>query len=114
MGDWKKGDRVVVTEGDFKGRQGTIVDKDLIGSGVTLALVEDGREITTEEAHIERAEGGRIDVADGQRVIVTEGRFKGERGTVLKTKAFGDGIEVRLDDGKVVDTEESHVAPLAR
>jgi ribosomal protein L24 len=113
MSDWEKGDRVVVTEGDFKGRQATIVDKDLIGSGVTVALVDDGREIETEEAHIARAEGGRVDVEDGQRVIVTQGRFKGERGTVLETKAFGDGIKVRLDDGEVIDTEEAHVAPVA-
>lgn len=113
MSAWKKGDRVLITEGEFKGEQGAIVDKDLIGSGVTVALLEKGRQVKTEEAHLEHSSGGKVDVEDGQRIIVTEGRLKGEQGTVLSTDRLGNGIEVRLDDGKVIKTEEAHVAPVA-
>ena len=111
MSALEKGDRVVITTGDFTGQQATIVDKDLIGSGLTVALVDDGRQIKTEEGHVEKGGGGRMDVEDGDRVIVTEGRLKGERGTVLSTNRLGQGIKIRLDDGKEIDTEEGHVAP---
>ncbi len=111
MSRFEKGDRVVVTEGDFKGRQGTITDKDLIGDGITVALVEDGRQIETHEAHVAKAEGDRVDVETGSRIIVTRGRFKGEVGIVVDTDVIGDGIDVRLDDGDTIRTEEAHVAP---
>lgn len=52
MARLKKGDRVIITHGDFKGEQGAITDKDLIGDGLTVALAEDGREIKTEEGHV--------------------------------------------------------------
>jgi len=112
MSDFKKGDRVVITNGDFEGQQATIVDKDLLGDGLTVALVDGGREIKTEEGHVKKGAEGRMDVEDGDRVIVTEGRLKGERGTVLSTNRLGKGIKVRLDDGKEIDTEEGHVAPV--
>ena len=56
MGRFKKGDRVVITHGDFKGEWGTIVDKDLIGDELTVALGKDGKEIRTHEAHVEKAD----------------------------------------------------------
>lgn len=56
MARFEKGDRVLITEGDFKGQWGTIVDKDLIGDEITVALGESGREIRTHEAHVERAD----------------------------------------------------------
>ena len=58
MARFKKGDRVIVTEGDFKGRWGVIVDKDLIGDEITVALGEDAREIRTHEAHVDKVEDG--------------------------------------------------------
>ena len=48
----KKGDEVIVTEGDFKGERGAITDKDLLGDGITVALAKNGREIKTEEGHV--------------------------------------------------------------
>jgi ribosomal protein L24 len=56
MARFKKGDRVMITEGDFKGHWGTIVDKDVIGDEITVALGENNREIRTHEAHVERAD----------------------------------------------------------
>ena len=82
-----------------------------------MALVDDkGREIKTKEAHVELggADGERPDVDDGDRVVVTDGKFKGEQGTVLSTDLLDDGIEVRLDDGDVIKTEEGHVSPVRR
>ncbi|MCB1003582.1 MAG: KOW motif-containing protein [Acidimicrobiales bacterium] len=56
MARLKKGDRVIITEGAFKGQWATILDKDLIGDELTVALGEDGREIRTHEAHVERVD----------------------------------------------------------
>ncbi|MEY2426252.1 MAG: hypothetical protein QOI61_1824 [Actinomycetota bacterium] len=56
MARFKKGDKVIITEGDFNGSWGTIVDKDLIGDELTVALGEDGREIRTHEAHVNKVE----------------------------------------------------------
>jgi ribosomal protein L24 len=56
MARFKKGDRVLITEGDFKGQWGVIVDKDIIGDEITVALGENGREIRTHEAHVENAD----------------------------------------------------------
>jgi ribosomal protein L24 len=56
MARFKKGDRVLITEGDFKGEWGTIVDKDVIGDEITVALGKDNREIRTHEAHVEQAD----------------------------------------------------------
>lgn len=53
MAKFNKGDRVLITQGDFKGEWGTIVDKDLIGDEITVALGKDGREIRTHEGHVE-------------------------------------------------------------
>lgn len=56
MARLKKGDRVLITQGDFDGHWGTIVDKDLIGDEITVALGDGGREIRTHEAHVTRAD----------------------------------------------------------
>ncbi len=56
MGRFKKGDRVIVTEGDFRGQWGTIVDKDIIGDEIEVVLGEDGRKIRTHEAHVDEVE----------------------------------------------------------
>jgi hypothetical protein len=55
MSRLKKGDRVVITQGDFKGEWATIVDKDVIGDEITVALGKDNREIRTHEGHVEKA-----------------------------------------------------------
>ncbi|MFN8050476.1 MAG: KOW motif-containing protein [Acidimicrobiales bacterium] len=52
MSKFEVGDRVIITEGDFKGDQGAITDKNLIGDGITVALANGGREIKTHEAHV--------------------------------------------------------------
>jgi len=52
MSKFEVGDRVIVTQGDFKGERGAITDKRLIGDGITVALEDGGREIKTEEAHV--------------------------------------------------------------
>jgi len=56
MARFHKGDRVLITEGAFKGQWAVIVDKDVIGDELTVALGEDGREIRTHEAHVEPAD----------------------------------------------------------
>lgn len=56
MARFKKGDKVIITQGDFNGRWGVIIDKDIIGDELTVALGEDGREIRTHEAHVNRVE----------------------------------------------------------
>jgi len=53
---FKKGDKVVINEGDFKGEWGVIVDKDVIGDELTVALGKDGKEIRTHEAHVNKVE----------------------------------------------------------
>ena len=52
MTRFKVGDKVIVTEGDFKGERGAIVDKRLIGEGITVALEKNGKEIKTQEDHV--------------------------------------------------------------
>lgn len=57
MARFKKGDKVIITEGAFNGRWGVIVDKDVIGDEITVALVgDDSREIRTHEAHVDKVE----------------------------------------------------------
>ena len=56
MARCKKGDKVIITEGDFDGHWGVIVDKDLVGDEITVALGDDGREIRTHEAHVNKVE----------------------------------------------------------
>ena len=56
MTRFNKGDRVLITEGDFKGEWATILEKDLIGDELTVALGKDGREIRTHEAHVEKVD----------------------------------------------------------
>jgi len=56
MARLKKGDRVLITEGDFDGQWGTIVDKDVIGDEITVALGDSGREIRTHEAHVDQVD----------------------------------------------------------
>ena len=51
----------------------------------------------------------------GDRVIITHGDFKGDRGTITDKDLFGDGIKVALEeDGKEIKTEEGHVSLLER
>jgi anthranilate/para-aminobenzoate synthase component I len=52
MARLEKGDEVIITEGDFKGERGAITDKDLLGDGITVALAKNGKEIKTEEGHV--------------------------------------------------------------
>lgn len=56
MSRFKKGDKVIITQGDFKGQWATIVDKDIVGDELTVALGKDGREIRTHEAHVNKVE----------------------------------------------------------
>jgi transcription antitermination factor NusG len=56
MARFKVGDKVIITEGDFKGERGANVDKDLIGDGIKVALEKSGKEIKTEEGHVNRVD----------------------------------------------------------
>jgi transcription antitermination factor NusG len=56
MTHFKVGDKVIITEGDFKGERGAITDKRLVGDGLTVALEKNGKEIKTEEAHVSLAD----------------------------------------------------------
>lgn len=56
MARFKVGDKIIITEGDFKGERGAIVDKDLIGDGLTVALERNGKEMKTHEDHVNLAE----------------------------------------------------------
>ena len=56
MARFKKGDKVIITQGDFNGRWGVIVDKDIIGDELTVALGDAGREIRTQERHVNKVE----------------------------------------------------------
>jgi transcription antitermination factor NusG len=56
MARFKVGDKVIITEGDFKGERGAIVDKNLLGDGLTVALEKKGKEIKTHEAHVNLVE----------------------------------------------------------
>lgn len=55
MARFKKGDRVLITHGDFKGEWGTIVDKDIIGDELTVSLGKNNKEIRTHEGHVQPA-----------------------------------------------------------
>jgi transcription antitermination factor NusG len=57
MARFKVGDKVIITEGDFKGERGAIVDKKLLGDGLVVALEKNGKEIKTHEAHVNLADG---------------------------------------------------------
>jgi transcription antitermination factor NusG len=56
MTRFKKGDKVIITEGKFNGRWGVIKDKDVIGDELTVALGGDGEEIRTHESHVDKVE----------------------------------------------------------
>ena len=56
MSRFRKGDKVLITEGKFNGRWGVIVDKDVIGDEITVALGGDGERIRTHEAHVDQVE----------------------------------------------------------
>jgi transcription antitermination factor NusG len=56
MARFHVGDKVIVTEGDFKGERGAITDKRALGTKVTVALEKNGREIKTEEGHLNKAD----------------------------------------------------------
>src|SRR3546814_16258512 len=58
MARFKVVDRVIITEGDFKGERGAIVDKKLLGDGLVVALEKNGKEITNEEGHVSLADCG--------------------------------------------------------
>ena len=56
MARMKVGDRVIITEGDYKGERGAIVDKTLLSDGIRVALEKNGKEIKTQEAHVSLAD----------------------------------------------------------
>jgi len=56
MTHFKVGDKVIITEGDFKGDRGAITDKDLIGDEIKVALEKNGKEIKTHEAHVNKVD----------------------------------------------------------
>ena len=56
MAHFKKGDKIIVTHGDFKGDRGTITEKKLLTKGLVVALEKNGKEIKTEEDHVELAD----------------------------------------------------------
>ncbi len=56
MAKFEVGDKVIVTQGDFKGDRGAIVDKTLFGDGIRVALESNGKEIKTEEGHVSLAD----------------------------------------------------------
>ena len=56
MTRFKVGDKVIITEGDFKGDRGAIIDKRLVGDGLTVALEKNGKEIKTHEAHVNKVD----------------------------------------------------------
>ena len=57
MAKFKKGDKVIITQGDFKGERGAIVDKKLLTKGLVVALEKNGKEIKTQEDHVSLADG---------------------------------------------------------
>ena len=56
MSKFKVGDRVVITDGKFKGECGAITDKNLLGDGITVALEKKGKEIKTHEDQVNLAD----------------------------------------------------------
>lgn len=56
MARLKVGDKVIITEGDFKGERGAITHKKLLGKRLTVALEKNGKEIKTEEGHVNLAD----------------------------------------------------------
>lgn len=56
MGKFEVGTKIIVTHGDFKGERGTITDKKLLGDGITVALAKNGKEIKTQEDHVQLAD----------------------------------------------------------
>jgi transcription antitermination factor NusG len=56
MARFKVGDKVIITQGDFKGERGAITDKHLVGDGLTVALEKNGKEIKTEEDHVNKVD----------------------------------------------------------
>lgn len=46
------GDTVIITEGNFKGERGAVVDKKLFGGKLRVALEKDGKEIKTRKEHV--------------------------------------------------------------
>ena len=56
MAHFHVGDKVMITHGDFKGDRGTITDKKLLTEGLTVALEKNGKEIKTEEGHVNLAD----------------------------------------------------------
>lgn len=69
MARMKVGDRVIITEGDFKGERGAIVEKKLLTDGIRVALEKNGKEIKTEEAHVSLADWPRSRAAAGDRLL---------------------------------------------
>jgi len=47
----------------------------------------------------------------GDKVIITHGDFKGERGAITDKKLLGEGLTVALSkNGKEIKTQEDHVS----
>lgn len=113
MDGLERGDRVRITDGAFAGERAVVVeDAGLVGDGITVALADSGRQISTSTGHVEPADGWRSEVHAGESVIVAEGDFKGEQGVVVGDAGLiGQRILVRLDSGREIETKESHVSP---
>jgi transcription antitermination factor NusG len=56
MTHFKVGDKVIITEGDFKGERGAIIDKKLLTEGLVVALEKNGKEIKTKEDHVNKVD----------------------------------------------------------
>ncbi len=56
MARFKVGDKVIITEGDYKGERGAIVDEKLLTDGLVVALAKNGKEIKTHEDHVSLAD----------------------------------------------------------
>jgi transcription antitermination factor NusG len=56
MARFKVGDKVIITQGDFKGDRGAITDKDIIGDEIKVALEKNGKEIKSHEAHVNKVD----------------------------------------------------------
>jgi ribosomal protein L24 len=52
----KVGDRIIVTQGDFKGDRGSITHKTWFTKGLKVALEKNGDEIKTKEGHVQLAD----------------------------------------------------------
>ena len=97
---FKKGDKVRITGGNFKGNVGTVHTP--IGTGESLlgkcgvAIEGNGYISWIYKKHIEKTDGFK----KGDKVRITGGSHKGKTGTVNKTNV--DGHSIRMDEGGLI------------